>query len=112
LTFSLLRNLNKLNLSNKRYQYNQEIQILNGIKAISTLLALYGSVAFFSWYGVYTDPIQIINAIDSYSFTFTIGSALYAVPILFFAAGFTHSFSLLNIPDEKRCTVRYWCGFN
>ena len=54
---------------------------------------------FFSWYGVYDNPQDILAFRSSYFFTLIPG-AFFTVPVLFFALGFTSTFSLLHNKPE------------
>jgi hypothetical protein len=96
---SIIRNSNKMNLSQRRRKHGHEVRVMNGIKSMATLVALWGSTIFFSWFSVLNDPVHMDKKLKSWLFTFTIGSSLFAIPILFFASGFLHAHSLLVKPE-------------
>jgi hypothetical protein len=105
MALSIVRNTNKMNLGQRRKKHGHEIRAMNGIKSIATLIALWGSTIFFSWFSVLNDPVHMDSKLKSWLFTFTIGSSLYAIPILFFASGFLHAHSLLVKPENERFTA-------
>jgi len=84
---------------------------MNGIKSMATLIALWGSTIFFSWFSVLNDPVHMDKKLKSWLFTFTIGSSLYAIPLLFFASGFLHAHSLLVKPEAERFTTDSLCKY-
>ena len=100
LAFSLIRNLNKLNIQPYPYKKasrenkNQATKIMvkrlnvfNGIKAVSILYAILGMTFLFSYYSIIANPQEVELKKMSYAFMIIYGS-IYTVPILFMTAGF------------------------
>jgi len=107
--FSLSRNFNLLNVNPVPYQqamneenrdYVRNLRVLNGLKVILSLYALFGSSYFFCYYSIVTDSLQADEFRHSVGFLF-VTSALFTTPCLFWLAGFLHTFSFLQIEADK-----------
>jgi hypothetical protein len=107
LAFSLIRNLNKLNISPYPQKLAQRksrntpakvlakrLSVFNGIKAISIVYAMLGLSFLFSWYSVISSPQEVEQKKLSYAFTIVYGS-IYTCPVLFMTAGFLQAHSFL-----------------
>jgi hypothetical protein len=106
MAFSLVRNCNGLNLSPTRYDHGKEVKVINGVKSMATLIAMWGSTILFSYYAILGDTVFINERIKSWNFTLLVGSSLYSIPVLFLCSGFLHAHGLLRLPAAERmsCT--------
>jgi hypothetical protein len=102
MAFSLVRNCNSLNLSPTRYPHGKEVKVINGVKAMATLIAMWGSTILFSYYAILGDTVFINDRVKSWNFTFLVGSSLYTIPVLFLCSGFLHAHGLLRLPAAER----------
>lgn len=107
--FSLSRSLNLLNVHPEPYQkamneanrdYVRNLRVFNGLKVLLILYALLGTSYLFCYYSIVTDSVQANEFVHSTSFLFVKG-ALFTTPCLFWVAGFLHTFSFLQVEEEK-----------
>ena len=109
--FSAMRGSNSMNLSPLRYKGGRELNFMNGAQSLAAIVALWGSTIFLQWFSILADPVDFHDHIHSFSFTLTIGSSLYAIPILFFVSGFLQTHSLYAKPAHERFTCAHICSF-
>lgn len=75
--------------------YYKYMTVFNGVMGLSVLFVIWGQTYFFSWYGVYDNPQDIIKMRSEFRFTLIPGVFLL-VPLMFFIMGFVSTFSLLH----------------
>lgn len=83
---------------------------MNGLKVFLTLYILYGNTYLFTYYSIVADPVAADHF--RHSFWFLIVSAsMFATPCLFWMAGFLHTFSFLQVDEDKRFTFDNLRGY-
>lgn len=80
--------------------YFKHMRIFNGIIGVSVIFAMWGNTYFFSWYGVYDNPQDLISMRQGIGATL-IAAAFLVVPLLMFVMGFVSTFSLLHNKTEE-----------
>lgn len=70
------------------------LRLFNGLKAAALLLAIWGLTFQLSWYSIISNPDDVEDMRNSFSFII-VSIAVYTVPIFFFCSGFLQSLSFL-----------------
>jgi hypothetical protein len=71
------------------------MNVFTGIVGISIIYAIWANTYFFSWFGVYDNPQDIIKMRGQLAFTLIPGGFLL-VPLLYFCMAFVNTFSLMH----------------
>jgi len=113
---SAVRNINKMNM--KPYQMRKametkeldkdhlkNLQVFNGVKAISCFWIILASSFLYTWYAFLADPEQIVIYKESFLFLFVF-CVYFTAPVLFMTAGFLQTFSFMQQSHETMFTAK------
>ena len=75
------------------------MKVFNGLVGFFLIYAMWGNTYFFSWYGLYDNPHDVLTLRQNIGFVFITGIS-FAASLLFFVQGFTSTFSLVHNKAE------------
>jgi hypothetical protein len=87
------------------------MKVFNGLVGFFLIYAIWGNCYFFSWYGLFDNPQDILAYRQKYGFVLITGIAFVA-SLLFFVQGFVSTFSLMhNKPEGQNVSIFEAFGF-